>query len=73
MDWLKVGDTVRWKGSGGSDPEKLAKVIGIEVCPIGTKYGKEVNKVLWGTLDKKNIVVTLDNDHFAYGYQIKKR
>ncbi len=73
MEWLKVGDTVRWKGSWGSDPEELAKVIGIEVCPIGTKYGKEVNKVLWGTLDKKNIVVTLDNDHFAYGYQIKKR
>jgi hypothetical protein len=73
MDWLKVGDTVRWKGSWGSDPEKFAKVIGIEVCPIGTKYGKEVDKVLWSTLDKKNVVVKLDNNHFAYGYQIKKK
>ena len=72
MDWLKIGDVVRWKGSWGVDPEKLAKVIGIEICPAGTKYGKEVNKVLWATLDKKNVVVTLDNDHFAYGYQINK-
>ena len=72
MDWLKIGDVVRWKGSWGSDPEELAKIKSIEICPVGTKFGNEVKKVLWATLDKKNVVVILDNNHFAYGYQIKK-
>ena len=72
MDWLKMGDVVRWNGSWGSDPEELAKIKNIEICPVGTKFGNEVKKVLWTTLDKKNVVVTLDNNHFAYGYQIKK-
>ena len=73
MNWLKVGETVRWKGSWGSDPEELAKIVRIEICPIGDKYGREVKKVLWSTVETKNVVVCLDNDHFAYGYQIKKK
>ena len=41
MDWLKIGDTVRWKGSWGSDPEELAKIKSIEICPAGTKFGNK--------------------------------
>lgn len=67
---LKVGDNVLWRGSFGSDPAKEAKVEGIEICKSGSKYGKVANSVSWDTVNSRNVVVSLDNGHWAYGNQI---
>lgn len=65
---LKVGDTVMWRGSFGSDAPKKAVVEGIELCRSGEKYGEPVDEVAW--TDKDKIVVDLDNGHWAKGHQI---
>ena len=65
---LKVGDEVMWRGGFGGDTPKKAKVISIEICQGGSKYGKSVDQVFWKYQDK--IVVDLDNGHWARGHQI---
>jgi len=71
-NFLSEGDTVNWRGGFGRDEAKPAKVLGIEVCQTGEKYGIPVKQVLWKqiTEGKKNIVVNLDNGHWAYGSQL---
>lgn len=66
---IRVGDNVLWRGSWGSQPAKLAKVIGIEkTSRPREKYGYAVNEIL--VSDKECAVFTLDNNHWAYGHQI---
>ncbi len=66
--YLKVGDTVLWKGAWGTEPEKKVKVIDIEkTTGEHSKSGTTVKKVNW----ESTFVVTLDNDHWAYHYQLK--
>jgi len=36
------------------------------------KIGDEVNSVEWTKVHDRNVVVTLDNGHWAYGGQISK-
>jgi len=69
---LKIGDVVNWKGSWGTEPEAKAKVENIEICAQNSKDGKEVKSVAWDTItnDKRRVIVTLDNGHWAYGNQI---
>lgn len=70
---LKVGDKVMWSGSWGKDPAKEAIVEDIELCEVGKKYGRPVSSVAWeGVLNRSvNVTVSLDNGHWAYGYQLK--
>ena len=68
---LKIGDTINWKGSWGSDPSKKAKVTGIEVNCV-SKDGDEVEVVEWGEVDSESVILSLDNDHWCYGYQVKQ-
>ena len=71
---LKVGDTVIWRGAWGSEPPKEAKVEGIQKCPQGSKYGKDVTSADWDTvMNGRTIVVDLDNGHWAYGNQLKPK
>ena len=70
---LKKGDTVIWRGSWGNDLPKEAKVTSIEICPNGMKNGEEVNEVPWDMVNGRNVVVDLDNGHWAYGDQISKK
>ena len=71
MAKLKIGDEVFWRGGFGSEPKKKAKVIGIEVTN-GGKYGDDVEEVDWSKVKGRNVVVDLDNDHWAYAEQISK-
>ena len=71
MKNLKIGDEVSWKGAWGSQASKRAVVTEIEVTN-GGKYGDEVNSVEWTKVRDRNVVVTLDNGHWAYGGQISK-
>jgi hypothetical protein len=67
---LKVGDTVLWRGGWGREPEKRAKVTNIDKDCNGDKYGTDTNEVEWSLVDSHNVVVGLDNGHWAYGDQI---
>lgn len=71
MAKLKVGDTVNWHGAFGREPAKEAKVESIELCKPGQKHGEPVNSVDWENV--KNVVVDLDNGHWAYGTQLTKK
>jgi hypothetical protein len=71
MAKLKVGDTVLWRGGFGSDAPKKAVVEGIEITN-GGKYGDAVDEVEWSKVRDRNVTVDLDNDHWAYAYQIKR-
>jgi len=68
---LRVGDTVQWSGGWGRDASKDARVIGIEIVVPGEKYGVAVREVEWERMAE--VVVDLDNSHFAYGYQISPK
>ena len=71
MNNLKIGDEVSWKGAWGSQASKNAVVTEIEVTN-GGKYGRAVNSIEWTRVRDRNVVVTLDNGHWAYGEQISK-
>lgn len=67
---LRVGDQVYWSGAWGKDPKKLAIVEAIEVTN-GGKYGRDVSAVDWDLVGEgREVVITLENGHWAYGYQI---
>ena len=70
-DKLKVGDKVNWRGAWGSEPSKVATVTGMQKCPNGSKYGKDINSADWNVVKSgRTIVVDLDNGHWAYGSQL---
>ncbi len=71
MSKLKIGDKVTWRGGFGVDVPKHATVEGIEITR-GGKYGDPVNEVKWNQVYDRNVVVTLDNGHWAYASQISK-
>ena len=67
---LKVGDKVMWRGAWALDAPQEATVVGIDLCKSSEdKYGDSVKEVDWRY--QHRIVVTLDNNHWAYGYQIE--
>lgn len=72
---LKIGDKVMWRGGWGKDPAVEATVTSIEVCKIHSKNGRSVKSVAWNTVkgySNRQVVVTLDNGHWAYGDQLDK-
>jgi len=72
MSKLKIGDVVNWRGAFGSDAPKEAIVEGIEITN-GGKYGDEVNEVSWSKVYDRNVVVNLNNGHWAYASQISRK
>jgi len=69
---LSVGDTVMWRGAWGAEPPFNAKVMSIEKVGLGVKNGVEVESIPWSQVKGRNIVVTLDNQHWAYGSQLER-
>lgn len=67
MDKLKVGDEVIWRGSWGKDFPKVVRVTCIEVNDIN------VSSIEWVNSGNRSVVVDLDNGHWGYGFQIKKK
>ena len=70
-DLLRIGDTVRWRGAWGHDPERRATITAIEWVEPGQKYGDpHITAMPWAEV-RVHAVVTLDNGHWAYGDQIR--
>ena len=70
---LKVGDTVSWRGSFGSDEAWPATITKIDVeCRGDRSAGRTVTEVPWVEVTHENVVVGLDNNHWAYGNQIER-
>jgi hypothetical protein len=68
---LHVGDTVLWKGGFGLDPAREVIVEGIElITEAGSKYGTPVQAAQWSHLTGRHAVISLKNQHWAYGCQI---
>ena len=65
---LKTGDRIRYKMWSGETV--TAGVLGIEICKEGMKSGRSVNHCDLEKYD--NVVLDLDNQHWAYGYQVKE-
>jgi hypothetical protein len=63
---LKLGDIVIWRGSWGRDLPQQAKVTNIEIGDHCTM----VDEIDWYQLTDRSVTVTLDNDHWAYGFQL---
>lgn len=64
---VKVGTEIVHTLFGGG--RFNAKVIGIEKCKDGCKYGKPVSRM--NLKDKsRNYVLDLDNNHWCYGDQV---
>jgi hypothetical protein len=69
---LNVGDTVNWRGSFGSAPAQPAKITGMEWCRMGCKEGRRISYIDWDAANTRQLVVDLDNGHWAYGTQLSK-
>lgn len=68
---LKKGDKVNWRGAFGTEPIKEATVVEIELTK-GGKDGIPLDEISWDEVYDRNVVVTLDNEHWAYASQISK-
>ena len=68
---LKIGDTVLWRGGFGNHNAQPAKVLSIERCLPGEKYGDDVPVIAWAEVPSR-AVVDLDNGHWAYGDQLSR-
>jgi hypothetical protein len=69
-DLINVGDSVMWKGAWGSESAKPVRVTAMELCAAPRqKHGVPVTEVPRTLKDYVNF--TLDNGHWAYGYQIE--
>jgi hypothetical protein len=70
---LRIGDPVIWRGGWGSDPPKDATVTDITLADEERgKYGEEVKSMSW-ELVPIWACVSLDNGHWAYGYQLEPK
>lgn len=68
---LRIGDVVEWRGCFGTAAPASARVRGLEVTEgPRQKYGVEVDSVSWDVVRENRVVVSLDNQHWAYGEQI---
>ena len=69
---VKVGDTVKWRGSFGKDAPKDAQIEGMTVTDIPRdKYGVEVDEVDSSLIEQNRVVFDLNNGHWAYSEQIE--
>ena len=41
-----------WRGAWGSEPPKEVVIESIQLCPVGSKYGKEIKSCKWETVEK---------------------
>ena len=71
---LHKNDEVLWSGTWGGDIPYPAKVTSITLVEnSGSLEGSSVEAVQWSACDGREVVVDLDNGHWAYGYQISPR
>ena len=68
---LSVGDVVSWSHAWGTAPFRPARVKRIEILLFndGSDSGVPVDSVPW--TKASDIIVDLDNGHWAYGTQLQ--
>ena len=75
-DTLDVGDTVLWRGRWGQDNPLPAVVKGISVGSnketASDCQSSEVASIEWAHVNSRDVIVDLDNGHWAYGNQINQ-
>lgn len=69
---MKVGDPVMWSGSFGSAMGRETRVIHIERVLSGCKSGIEVDEIPWNLVHGRTVIVDLDNNHWAWGEQLRR-
>ena len=70
---LSLGDSIMWSGGWGSNSPQEAVITGIQINEAnGSKEGGQVEDVDWDYVTERNILVDLDNGHWAWGFQINK-
>lgn len=74
---LRVGDRVLWAGAWGAQSHRPAVVRDITIALPGESAkdsGVVRREVAWSLLrdpqNPRRVVVDLDNDHWAYGFQL---
>lgn len=70
-DTLHVGDMVFWRGRWGQDNPLPAVVKGISVG-YNTDAEATVESIEWANVNSRDVIVDLDNGHWAYGNQINQ-
>jgi hypothetical protein len=74
MNTLKIGDTVIWRGAWGKAEPIEAKVKEIQLNDSnGSDNGKNVNSVEWSQVTEKKVIVTLENNLWAWAFQISEK
>jgi hypothetical protein len=68
---IKIGTKISHTLFGGGFYE--GKVVSIECCPVGQKYGTPVDSVTMEQIKKgtHEYVLDIDNGHWCYGTQVK--
>jgi hypothetical protein len=61
---LKVGDSVNWRGNWGSHPVVKSISVGSNEDPV--------ESVKWEEVNTRDVIVDLDNKHWAYGNQLSR-
>lgn len=69
---LRIGDEISWRGYWGSGGALPAIVKHIVVEHHGGQDGRSVQEVPWSQVTRENVIVSLNNGHWAYGNQIEK-
>lgn len=69
---LRIGDKVAWRGTWGKDPieEATIEIITLTDSPYSKGPGVDVYSVKFSTLKEGNVIIDLDNGHWAYGNQV---
>ncbi len=74
MSKLRVGNTVLWRGNFGTAEPIEAKVKYIQKnFENGSKDGKQVSSIDWDKVTERNVIVDLDNGHWAWASQITEK
>jgi hypothetical protein len=79
MDILRIGDKVMWRGSWGFNSlhrhvrsflePQVATVVNIS-RDAHNKDGTPVDSIPWTEVKGRTVIIDLDNNHWAYGFQI---
>lgn len=70
--FLKVGDTVIWRGGWGKNAPQDAVITGIRKdCYVGKET--MVERVPWSDCSDRDVIVWMDNGFWAYGFQLERK
>jgi hypothetical protein len=73
MSDLKIGQKVIWRGDWGIAEPKEGIVRFIQKNDFnGSEDGYDVSEIPWDEVTDRNVIISLENGHWCWGYQISK-